>query len=240
MIKTNNLLIGFLFFTALLVGCSSGARVGPLQTEFQSVELGGAQSVNVNINMGAGNLTVAGGAEKLLEADFTYNVAKLKPDVQYADGALFVQQPEVVGLPVLQGITDFRNEWGLRLNDDMPMNLRVNMGAGNSDLQLAGLSLTRLDLTLGAGKSTVNLNNDWVRDLDVTIDAGAADLDVRLPKDVGVRVEVDRGPAVIQAPGLAQVGDIYTNAAYGVSKVTLQVNVKAGIGRVDLELVNNQ
>jgi hypothetical protein len=238
--KTNYLLIALLLFTGLLSGCSSGAKVGTLQTESQAVELGGAQSVDVNINMGAGNLTLTGGAEKLLEADFTYNVAKLKPDVKYANGALFVQQPGVEGLPVLQGITGFRNEWGLRLNNDMPMNLRVNIGAGNSDLQLAGLSLTGLDLILGAGKSTVDLNDDWVRDLDVTIDAGATDLSVRLPKDVGVRVQVDRGPAVIEASGLAQEGDIYTNAAYGVSKVTLQVNIKAGIGRMNLELVNNQ
>ena len=113
------------------------------------------------------------------------------------------------------------------------------MGAGNSELQLARLSLTGLNIILGAGVSKVDLSGDWVRDLDVIIDAGATNLSVRLPRDVGVRVEVDRGPAVIDAPDLTQNGNVYTNDAYGVSNVTLHVDVKAGIGRVNLELADN-
>ena len=80
------------------------------------------------------------------------------------------------------------------------------------------------------------MNGDWTRDLDVGIDAGAADVSVRLPKDIGVRVEVDRGPATIEAADLVQDGDVYTNAAYGVSNVTLHVNISAGIGRINLEV----
>ena len=60
--------------------------------------------------------------------------------------------PRSNGLPDLRGITDFRNEWDLRLYDEVPMDLSVDMGAGTSDLQLAGLSLTGLDVSLGAGE----------------------------------------------------------------------------------------
>lgn len=236
--KTNYLLFALVLSVVLLTGCGSRAQVGELRTESQSVELGGAKSVDVNVNMGAGDLRVSGGSAKLLEADFNYNVAKLKPEVEYTDGTLIVQQPEGNGLPVLQGITDFRNEWNLHLDDQVPINLKVNMGAGNSDLQLAGLTLTELEVILGAGKSTVDLNGGWTHDLDVSIDTGATDLTVRLPKDIGVRVEVDRGPTAVDAPGLTQDGDVYTNAAYGVSEVTLQLNIKAGVGLLDLELVD--
>jgi uncharacterized protein DUF2154 len=234
--KTNYLWIALVLFAMLIVGCGSQAKVGEMRNESQSVELGDAKSVRVEVSVGAGVLEVTGGAEKLLEGDFTYNVTELKPVVTFTDGTLLVQQPAVDGLPILQGVTDFRNEWNLHLADQVPMNLKVNMGAGNSDLQLAGLSLTRLDVTLGAGTSTINLQGEWARDLDINIDAGAAELTVRLPKDVGVRVEVDRGPAVIEASGLVQDGDIYTNAAYGVSNVTLHVNLSAGIGRINLEV----
>ena len=233
--KTNYLLIALVLFAALLSGCGSGARVGALRTESQSVELGDAKSVRVEINLGAGDLQVTGGAEKLLDADFTYNVAKLKPEIGYTAGTLIVRQPHINGPPVLRGITDYRNEWGLRLYDQVPMDLSVDVGGGVSDLQLAGLSLTKLDVILGAGKSTIDLNGDWVRDLDVTINAGAADITMRLPGDVGVRVEVDRGPAMIEASGLTQDGDVYTNTAYGVSNVTLHIHMSAGIGRINLE-----
>jgi hypothetical protein len=110
--------IGLLALIAILLGatsCVPAARVGELRTESQSVELGDAGSVRVEIDLGAGDLEVTGGAQKLLEADFTYNVAELKPEVAYTAGTLVVRQPAVQGLPALQGITGYRNEWGLRL-----------------------------------------------------------------------------------------------------------------------------
>jgi len=235
--KTNRLLITFVLSAALLLaGCGSVLRVGALQTESKSVELGDAKSVRVEINMGAGDLKVTGGAEKLLEADFNYNVAKLKPEVEYTDGTLVVRQPDANGLSALPGITNYRNEWGLRLYDKVPMDLSVDMGAGTSNLQLAGLSLTGLDVSLGAGTYTVDLSGDWARNLDVTISAGAAFVSVRLPRDVGVRVKVESGPHTIEAAGLTKDGDVYTNAAYGLSGVTMQVDLQAGIGNINLEV----
>jgi len=235
--KTNFLLITLVLFAALLLaGCGSQARVGALRSESQSVELGDARLVRVEIEMGAGNLEVIGGAEKLLQADFTYNVARLEPEVKYMDGTLVVWQPDGKGLSDLRGITDYRNEWSLSLNDEVPMDLRVDVGGGTSDLQLAGLSLTRLNVTLGAGGSTIDLSGDRAGDLDVTINAGAGDITVRLPRDVGARVQVDAGVGTIQASGLAHDGNIYTNAAYGESEMTLQVDIDAGVGQINLEI----
>ena len=235
--KTNHLLIALVLLAALLLaGCNPEARVGELQSESQSVELGDAESVRVEIEFGAGNLEVTGGADKLLEADFTYNVAKLKPEVEFTDGTLVVQHPDVRGYRTLQDIKDFRNEWDLRLNNDVPMDLSVNMGAGISDLQLADLSLTGLDINLGASEGTIDLRGDWTHDLDVTIETGAAAITLLLPKDIGVRVQIDAGPTAIQAEGLTKDGSVYTNAAYGTSEVTLQVEMDAGVGLINLEV----
>jgi hypothetical protein len=235
--KPNYRLTNLILFAALLVAsCSSRARVGALQTESQSVELGDAESVRVEINMGAGNLDVTGGADKLLEADFTYNVAKLQPEVKYTDGTLIVWQPGSKGLPALPGITDYRNEWGLRLSDQVPMDLSVVLGAGTSNLKLAGLSLTGLDISLGAGEYMIDLSGDWIRDLDVTIDTGAGNIRLRLPRGVGVRVQVEAGPHTIETTDLTQDGDAYTNGAYGVSDVTMQIDMETGIGQITLEV----
>jgi len=235
--KASHLFITLVLFTAvLLAGCSSQARVGALRTESQAVDLGNAKSVRVKIDMGAGDLRVTGGAEKLLEAEFNYNVAALKPVVAYTAGTLVIRQPEVNGLPGLRNIADFRNEWGLRLYDEVPMDLSVNMGAGTGDLELNGLSLTGLDVTAGAGEYTIDLTGNWTRDLDVTIDSGAAYITLRLPRDIGARVEVAEGPHTIDATGLTNDGGVYTNAAYGMSDVTLHVHVEAGIGGINLEV----
>jgi len=237
--NTKHLLINVVLLVALLLAsCSSDdVRVGALKTESQSVELGDARSVRVKMVLGAGDLVVTGSAKKLLEADFTYNVAKLKPEVEFTDGTLVVQHPDVRGYRTPQDIKDFRNEWDLRLNNDVPMNLSLEMGAGTSALQLSGLSLTGLDVTLGAGKSTVDLSGGLTRDLDVTMNTGAANITVRLPKDVGIRVEVVAGVGGIEASGLKRDGYVYTNEANGTSEVTLHINILTGIGQINLEVV---
>ncbi len=232
--KTNHLLIIFVLLSTLLTNCAP--RVGALQSESQSVELGDARSVRVEIELGAGDLQVTGHAEKLMEADFTYNVAELKPEIEYTDGTLVVRQPESGGLPALQGIRDFRNEWCLRLNDAVPMDLSVDVGAGAGDLRLSGLSLTGLDITLGAGRSMIDLSGDWMSDLDVSIEAGAASVSVRLPNDIGVRVRVGDGRHTNAISGLTRNDDVYTNAAYGVSDVTMQIDMQAGVGQINLEV----
>ena len=236
--KTKHLLISLILFALILANCSPRAQVGELQTESKSVELGDAKSVRVEISMGAGNLQVTGGADQLLESDFVYNVAKLKPEVRYTDGTLVVRQPDTYGLPALQGITDFRNEWRLHLSDRVSMDLSVDLGAGAGNLKLAGLSLTGLDISLGAGEYMIDLSGSWANDLDVTVDTGAANISLKLPSDVGVRIEVEPGPNLINATGLTQDGNVYTNAAHGVSDVTMQIDMESGIGQINLEIVD--
>lgn len=234
--KTNYHLIVLVLLTALLLaGCGAGGRVGELRTESQSVELGDAASVRAEITLGAGSLALAGGAERLLEAGFTYNVDRLKPEVTYANGRLLVRQPDSQGMPDWRGIAGFRNEWDLRLHDETPMDLSLDMGGGSGDLNLAGLALTDLDVSFGAGDYTVDLSGDWARDLQAAIDAGAANIRLRLPKEVGARVVVESGPHTIEANGLTKEGNVYTNAAYGESPVTLQVDLEVGVGRIILE-----
>jgi hypothetical protein len=50
---------------------------------------------------------------------------------------------------------------------------------------------------------------------------------------------VDRGPTVINASGWNHDGNVYTNSAYGTSDVTLNIDVQAGIGQLNLELADH-
>ena len=118
-------------------GCYQRVRVGDLQTKSQTVELDDADSVKVEIQMGAGKLDVSGEASELLEATFTYNVAELKPRATYTDGRLEVKDSGVsVGIASLSDLADYRCEWDLKLNDDVPMEMNIDLGAGSSNLAL--------------------------------------------------------------------------------------------------------
>jgi hypothetical protein len=235
--KTKHWIVLILLVALVFAGCSPSPRVGELKTEAHSVPLDNAKSVRVEVSAGAAALTISGGADNLLDSDFTYNVAEMKPQVEYKNGVLIVKHADVNGPSSLQGITGYRNEWNLHLSNKVPMDLSVDLGAGVSNLQLAGLPLTNLNVTLGAGESTIDLSGDWTHDLLATIETGAAAVTVLLPKDVGVYIQMDSGASVVNAPGLKKDGDVYTNDAYGVSGVTIQITMEAGIGAINLEVV---
>jgi hypothetical protein len=209
-----------------------------MQRQSESVDLDNAQSVVAQLRMGTGELNLTGGADALMEADFAYNVAEWKPEVIYdvsgETGELTVEQGSDEGVR-LGG--EARNEWDLRFNDEVPTELRVEMGAGESDLDLDSLTLTGLDLEMGAGKTTVDLTGDYGQDLDVSIEGGVGEATVQLPSEVGVRVRAEGGLGKINAEGLQREGGSYVNDAYGDSEVILQVDVQGGVGQINLEVV---
>lgn len=244
------------------LGCSvagSSARIGDTVTRSESVELGDAKTVDVEIQMAAGELVMRGGANDLLDADFTYNVAELEPEVEYSGGTLVVRTPEgSTRLGSFWDLQEFRYEWDLSFSEDVPMEMRVEMGAGTADLELGDLSLTSLDIQTGASEVKVDLSNsssltnlnvdagigrvaldlsgDWQGDLVARINSGVGELSVRLPRSVCVRVDVDGGLGEVTTRGLTKDGNRYTNDACDQASVTLRIDISTGVGAVELEV----
>jgi hypothetical protein len=221
-----------------ICGCNlDGERVSTseMRTESKTVALGAAQSVRVSLNMKAGELKVGGGATQLLDADFTYNVPRWKPEVKYevrgGVGDLEVEQPESGA-----SMGNTRNDWDVHLSNKVPMEMTVNMGAGRATLTLAGLALSRLEVNMGAGETTLDLTGNWKKDLSAQVHGGVGKVTIRLPKDVGVHVIAQGGLGSINAGGFQKHGDAYVNDLYGKSPVTLRIEVEGGVGEINLEL----
>ena len=213
-------------------------KVGKMQRESKSVDPKNAESARARFQMGAGELILTGGADQLMEGDFSYNVAQWKPEVSYDvsgdEGKLLVRQGGSEGSN-LTG--EARNEWEIRLNDELPTDLVVQMGAGESDLDLDSLTLTGLKLQMGAGKTTVDLTGDYAKNFDASIQGGVGEATVMLPSKVGVKAIAQGGLGKIDAKGLNKVGDAYVNDAYGESDTNLSVDVKGGVGEINLKVV---
>ncbi len=250
-------MLAILLFLLAAVGCRQGVEIGDLQTQSETVELGDAESVQVDINLAAGELIASGGATELLEADFTYNVAEMEPEVTSSGDKLTITHPEVRIVGSLSDRDDYRNEWDLRFNDGVPMEMSIDVAAGRSDLALGSLalssldmkagagdvtvdligaqSLTQLDFEIGAGALLMDLTGDWTDDLNANIMAGVGEMTLRLPGSVGVRVDVKEGVGKVNATNLTKDGEAYVNDVYGESEVTLSFDIVAGVGAINLE-----
>jgi hypothetical protein len=220
----------------LVFGCNTEDwDTGPPQTESQTVKVGDAKSARVEIDMPAGELSVSSGAKELLEADFSYRSPSSKPEVEYTvsegQGRLTIRQHGSA-----HGRGGSHNKWDLQLSNKVPLELRVDQGAGRAKLTLGGLSLSRLDVDLGAGETLVDLAGDWKNDLTADINGGVGRATVRLPSEVGVRATAHGGIGAVNVRGLKKEGDAYVNEAYGKSPITVKVEVKGGVGEINLEL----
>jgi hypothetical protein len=210
---------------------------GELKSTTTKVEADGANSLRAEINMTQGILQVAGGAAGALEAGFTYDDADWKqPEVKYsvdaaAQGDLVVKQRATHRPAMRQG----RAEWDIRLSQDLPIDLTVKFGAGKADLRLPGIPLTQLNVESGVGELDVDLSGEWQRSLEATVKAGIGDTLLRLPDNVGVRVQSAVSLGSVKPHELTWDGKAYTNSLYGQAPVTLDITVTGGVGKLSLE-----
>jgi len=192
-----------------------------------------AKSAHAKLEMSAGQLTINGGSANLLEADFNYSDSYDEPRVEYtvAEG---VGQLTVSQDSRSVHIGHSENDWSLHFSKDLPLELKIDMGAGQGNLHLRDVPLTRLDLSIGAGQVDVDLTGDRKTDLTANIEGGVGQANIRLPKNVGVIVHASGGIGSVESHGLKHEDDTYTNDAYGRTPATIRLKVEGGIGQIVL------
>jgi len=232
-------LLSIIFVFVILFWHGRGFALGrrgsfPMQHQSRTVERQGAKSVHAAIEMGAGELSVSGGSSNLLDANFDYRGSSATPNVDYhvddGKGDLLISEGDSDN----HIHTTSDNNWTLRLARDLPMDLKVDMGAGEGRLQFRDMDLTSLEINMGAGSVDVDLTGDRKQDLRADIQGGVGRAEIRLPKKVGVVVNASGGIGTVVAHGLKHEGGEYTNEAYGKSPITIHLNVQGGVGLIDL------
>ena len=219
---------------AIVAACDEPRDV---MRDSQTVALEGATRAEVGLHMNAGELRVRGAEqEALLEASFEYSRERDRPVVDYRrfgdKGTLQVRRSRRNSIPFGR----VRNRWDFNLSKAVPLDLDIDLGAGQSDIDLRGLKLQRVEIDMGVGEMTLDLQGPHQKSFNVKIDGGVGSGKIYLPFEVGVRVKVDGGLGSIDTHGLTKQGGSYINEAYEKSAVVIEVEVDAGIGSLDLRV----
>jgi hypothetical protein len=200
----------------------------------QVLELQGAKSVYAELKIGAGQLNVSGGSGHLLNSRFHFNRKWDSPRVDYnvvdGRGNLTISQDQGGGFNF--GPSD--NTWDLNFTNDTPLELRIDMGAGQGNLHFNDMNVTDLQLHIGAGQVELDLTGPRKSDLNVDIKGGVGQATIRLPRDVSVSAHAAGGIGSISTGGLEKDGNEYHNAVYGKTPHKIRLDVQGGIGEIDL------
>lgn len=204
-----------------------------MRTESHSVELDGAERVTVEFEMGIGTLELSGGADALLDGEFRYNVEEWEPVVSYSvndgRGHLSVRQPGADGKSVPRNA---ENEWTLRLNEDVPMTIDIDLGVAKARMYLGDLDLRDLTIDHGVGDMTIDLAGRQTNDLTARIDGGVGKIVLTVPSSIGVRLDTDTGIGSVSTHGFTKRGGFMVNDAYDSGGARIDVSIDAGVGSI--------
>jgi len=220
----------------VLSGCFSFIP-SKMQEEAILVKKDKAKALEVDIDLGVGEMNVTGGAKEWVEGTANYNIKKLAPQVNYNlsgdTGDIEIKHKGSTKL----SLANIKNTWAIQLNDDIPMDLTVETGASLANLDLQGLQLEKLDIDAGVGDLTVNLGGDWQKSFTANIETGVGQTTVIVPSKVGVKLTTEKGIGSSTIEGLISKGKgVFVNEAYEKADVVLEINSELGVGDITFKL----
>lgn len=223
----------------VLSGCNISFNTNNNYQDSILVEKDNAKKLDVEIDLGIGELTVQKGTKDWVEGNAVYNLKKLKPEVEYklkrGKGEVVIEHKNRKNFK----ISKMKNSWDIKLTDEIPINLSVETGASSAKLDLQGLKIEDLDIETGVGDLTVDLRGNWKKSFETNIETGVGETTVMLPSEVGVKITVDKGIGSTNLVGFISKGSgIYVNEAYEDADVILTVNTEMGVGDVTFKLDN--
>lgn len=234
------------------------ARAGtPLESERVEQSLEDAESAKVVIDSSVGTLYVEAlvGDDNLIEGTVSpIRNETIEQSFEMDDGEADYRLSSDMNAGTNFRISDYEDSdivWDLALTTEIPLDLYISLGVGESVLDLSGLIVTELDLNLGVGQTRVTLpNGEYEASIDggvgqtivtlpaegqvqVDVDGGIGEILIRVPEGMGVKIFVDRGIASLTVPGsYRQSDDVYTSPGYDDAENQVELYLEQGIGNI--------
>ena len=211
----------------------------------------GEEWLRVNVEFAAGILRLLpGDGRTLYQGELYYDDDKFRPVTDY-DAATHSLRFGIESRE--DGVKHSKLEHPQRLELALAPQARVAFGQPNrvecSELhlrtgaakfraeQLGNAHCKRIVFAGGVGDVTLDFTGDWanghgIHEADIKL--GLGQLTLRLPKDVGIAIEVDRFLASFDRVGLTKAGSSYLSIGYDSADTKLHITLKAVLGDIDI------
>jgi hypothetical protein len=141
---------------------------------------------------------------------------------------------------VMWGFKSRGPEYNLQIPNLKPIkNLKLDLGAGEGDVNLEKLNLSEMELEVGAGKLEVKLSQNSLPKSLSNVKVGAGELTIYVPRGTEYKVKYDVGVGEARIfgeefSGLGKEGDV-TSDDYDDAEVHLELDVNVGVGKFEIK-----
>ena len=117
--------------------------------------------------------------------------------------------------------------------------LELNAGAAKFEAVALGNSgCQEIRFDGGVGEVTLDLTGQWVTDARLVANVAVGGLTLRLPRQLGVELVVDRFLASFNPVGFSRRGSSYFSEGYDARQRHLRIEIKTTVGDINVEWVN--
>jgi hypothetical protein len=206
-----------------------------LQTTNISQPLNGVESANAELSFGAGTSRVyaLGDSSNLIEGHLqTYATPNFSVSTS-GNQATIVLSPGSVSVPmVFPSISE--ETWEVGLNSSVTYQFNVNVGVGQSKIDLTKLSLSGGSINGGVGTSEFYLPGKGTYRL--TINGGVGTIRIYVPSTLAVRAEVNGGLGSFnRLPSMQEVSDnVYETPGFSTAENAVTLSINGGVGSISM------
>lgn len=231
-------LIFLLIISVLLVGCGNVDASG-IQEENNAFKTAGLKVVNTKIDLKVGKLNINNSNDNNINSRINFNNTKWKPVIKHMKdsygGYINISQ---FGVRNVTESSKSINSLDLSFSKSVPINMKIKAGVSDVKADLSKLQLSNLDINMGNGNLYLNVAGNYKKNVSIDLSCGVGESTIYFPKNVGVRVEVEKhsDQCAISLAGLTGDGDIYTNSNYGKSNVSVYAKISENAGKINLNV----
>ncbi len=218
---------------------AAGGQMSTLSLD-QALE-GGVETVELEVDFGAGSLSVDGDAAEGRLATGTLGYIVMAPEVTYqavdSDKVLLRLRMASGNWSMPPGGRAPR--WDIHLSPVPAYILDLDTGACEMDLNLSALRVSELRLETGAADAVITLGDHGL-EAKADLNFGAASIRVRVPRSVGVRVKMSTGlvGSNLSQAGFSKVDQWWESSDYDAKGSHIEITVDAGASSFNIEWID--
>ena len=221
--------------------------------------LGDAETAEIRIDSSVGKLSIEShaGSKNLIEGaiySVEQEVIREHYELDGDEASYYLGSDWTPGFPIqFSGFENNRLSWDLSLTEEIPLDLNISLGVGESNLDLSDLQVSDIDLEIGVGQTTVELPSGEYQasveggvgqttvtlpdegQIKLNVEGGVGEIVIRIPGDLAAQIHVDRGIVGLNIPsGYNKSGDTYTSPNFDNAKDYVELSLEQGIGSISV------
>lgn len=126
------------------------------------------------------------------------------------------------------------SRWDINVQEKIPLEVLLQSGAINAELDLSQLNVSNLSIKAGAGELAINLGPAVDK---ILVESGACSIDVNIPANVGVRLKTSGALISVDSDDgrVISVGDRrYESKGLESKDALVDIEIKAAAGKITL------